>query len=56
MDPRLVGMAEAADPAGFFRAVADEGDRRRICGLPPAYTVLDAVRPGWRQRAWTSPA
>ena len=23
-----------------------EGDCRRICGLPPTYTVLEAVRPG----------
>ena len=24
---------------------SDEEDRRRICGLPPTYTVLEAVRP-----------
>jgi AmmeMemoRadiSam system protein B len=44
-DQALLRLAEAADPAGFFRAVAGEGDRRRICGLPPAYTLLEAVRP-----------
>jgi AmmeMemoRadiSam system protein B len=37
--------AEAADASGYFRLVADEGDRRRICGLGPTYTVLEAVRP-----------
>lgn len=29
----------------YFRIIADEGDRRRICGLPPTYTLLEAIRP-----------
>src|SRR5262249_50971840 len=37
--------AEAADPNGFFRLVAEEGDRRRICGLAPTYVVLEVVQP-----------
>jgi hypothetical protein len=37
--------AEAANPEEYFRLIADEGDRRRICGLPPTYTVLEALRP-----------
>jgi AmmeMemoRadiSam system protein B len=44
-DSELVRRAEAADPTGFFRFIAAEGDARRICGLPPAYTVLEAIRP-----------
>ena len=28
---------------GWF--VADEDDRRRICGLPPTYTLLEAIQP-----------
>jgi AmmeMemoRadiSam system protein B len=44
-DHALLKRAETADPAGYFRAVADEGDRRRICGLSPTYTVLEAIRP-----------
>ena len=44
-DATIIKRAEAADPAGYFRAIADEGDRRRICGLPPTWTVLQAVRP-----------
>jgi len=44
-DQAILQQAEAADPAGYFRLVADEGDRRRICGLPPTYTVLEAIRP-----------
>jgi AmmeMemoRadiSam system protein B len=45
-DQAILRQTEAADPLGFFRVIADEDDRRNICGLPPAYTVLEAVRPG----------
>jgi hypothetical protein len=38
--------AEAADAAGYFQVIAGERDRRRICGLPPTFTLLEAVRPG----------
>jgi AmmeMemoRadiSam system protein B len=44
-DQAILRQAEAADPAGFFGVIAAEGDRRRICGLPPTYTLLEAVRP-----------
>jgi AmmeMemoRadiSam system protein B len=44
-DQAILKQAEAADREGYFRVVADEGDRRRICGLPPTYTVLEATRP-----------
>ncbi len=44
-DEAILQQAEAADPSGFFRVIAAEGDARRICGLPPTYTVLQAVRP-----------
>jgi AmmeMemoRadiSam system protein B len=44
-DQAILRQAEAADPAGFFRVIADESDCRNICGLPPTYTVLEAVRP-----------
>ncbi len=45
-DQALLRAAAAADAAGYFRVLADEGDERRICGLPPTYTVLEALRPG----------
>jgi AmmeMemoRadiSam system protein B len=45
-DQAILRRAEAADPAGYFGVIADEGDARRICGLPPTYTVLEALRPG----------
>jgi AmmeMemoRadiSam system protein B len=44
-DEALLRQAERADPAGYFRLIAEEGDARRICGLPPTYTVLEALRP-----------
>jgi AmmeMemoRadiSam system protein B len=44
-DQRILRHAEAADAAAYFQAIAEEDDRRRICGLPPTYTVLEALRP-----------
>jgi AmmeMemoRadiSam system protein B len=45
-DQALLEHAESADPAAYFRLIAAEGDERRICGLPPTYTLLEALRPG----------
>lgn len=45
-DEVILKQAEAADPSAFFKVIADESDRRNICGLPPTYTVLEALRPG----------
>jgi AmmeMemoRadiSam system protein B len=45
-DHALIKRAEAADPHGYFDLIAEENDARRICGLPPTYAVLDAIRPG----------
>lgn len=36
---------EPPDASAYFRRIADEGDSRRICGLPPTYLVLQALRP-----------
>jgi AmmeMemoRadiSam system protein B len=44
-DHALLRRAERGDFAGYFEVVADEHDRRRICGLPPTWTVLAATRP-----------
>lgn len=44
-DDAILRQTLTADPSAFFRVIADEGDERRICGLPPTYTVLEAVRP-----------
>jgi MEMO1 family protein len=44
-DHAVLERAAAADSAGFFRVIAAEGDRRRICGLPPTWMVLQVARP-----------
>jgi AmmeMemoRadiSam system protein B len=44
-DDAILRQTVTADPSAFFRTIAAEGDERRICGLPPTYTVLEAVRP-----------
>jgi AmmeMemoRadiSam system protein B len=45
LDEAILRQAEGADATKFFRVIADEGDRRRICGLPPTYVVLEAAQP-----------
>jgi AmmeMemoRadiSam system protein B len=44
-DQAIVRAAESASPSAYFRVIAAERDARRICGLPPTYTVLEALRP-----------
>jgi AmmeMemoRadiSam system protein B len=44
-DEAILEKAESADPAGFFSVIAAESDRRRICGLPPTWLVLQTIRP-----------
>jgi AmmeMemoRadiSam system protein B len=43
-DEALLRSAATADTSGYFELIAAEGDARRICGLPPTYTTLEAVR------------
>jgi AmmeMemoRadiSam system protein B len=44
-DQVIVRQAENVDMPGYFRVIAEEADARRICGLPPTYTLLEAIRP-----------
>src|SRR5262249_25552934 len=44
-DQLLIRATEAVDTAAYFRVIAEEHDGRRICGLPPTYTLLEAIRP-----------
>jgi AmmeMemoRadiSam system protein B len=44
-DQAILQRAESASAEQFFQVVAAEQDARRICGLPPAYTVLAATTP-----------
>lgn len=39
-DEGLMTSICAGDEDGFFQQVKEEGDRRRICGLPPIYMAL----------------
>lgn len=45
MDDAILRAAEQADPSAYFRVVASERDERRICGLPPTWTALQAAKP-----------
>jgi AmmeMemoRadiSam system protein B len=58
-DRRMLSSAEAGDAEGFFRAVARDGDRRHICGLPPIYAALRILggHPGRliRYNQWPDP-
>jgi hypothetical protein len=42
-DKRLLGYAERIDGEGFFRILAREKDRRKICGLSPIYVLLNVL-------------
>ena len=44
-DQMLLRHAEALDTAGYFRVIANEEDARNICGLPPTFAALEAIRP-----------
>jgi MEMO1 family protein len=44
-DLALMNRAEAADMQGYFNVIAKERDARRICGLPPTWTTIEAIRP-----------
>ena len=44
-DRQLLAALERADAEGFFRHVAGQGDRNRVCGLSPAYTMLEVLKP-----------
>jgi AmmeMemoRadiSam system protein B len=46
-DLTLMNCIEAGDAAGYFKTIVQEGDARRICGLPPTYTLMQAIRPAF---------
>ncbi|GAB4334450.1 MAG: AmmeMemoRadiSam system protein B [Candidatus Abyssubacteria bacterium] len=39
-DLRMLEQVAHLNPAGFFSTIEAENDRRKICGLPPIYTML----------------
>jgi AmmeMemoRadiSam system protein B len=44
-DYALLERASNADRKGYFQVIANESDRRRICGLPPTWVTLAAAKP-----------
>jgi MEMO1 family protein len=42
-DQTLLTAAARMDAEGFFRAIAEQQDRRRICGFPPTYMLLSTM-------------
>jgi AmmeMemoRadiSam system protein B len=44
-DRKLLAAVARGDAAALFDHVAGQGDRRRICGLSPIYTLLCVLRP-----------
>jgi AmmeMemoRadiSam system protein B len=42
-DRRLIAALEAGDGEAFFRIVAEDGDRTRVCGLSAMYAFLAVV-------------
>ena len=44
-DEALINAAKAADLAAYADIITEEQDRRRICGYPPTYTLLQALKP-----------
>lgn len=44
-DREMLQHVERGDGEGFFSSVAREQDRRRICGLPAIYTLLQTLGP-----------
>ncbi|MGH8012296.1 MAG: MEMO1 family protein, partial [Candidatus Binataceae bacterium] len=51
-DLALIDNIRRGDPEGFFTAIANERDQRKICGLSPMYTQLELLR-GHRGRLLT---
>ncbi len=42
-DSEYLGYMVSGNKDAFFQHVASDGDRRRICGFPTMYTILDVV-------------
>lgn len=42
-DLETLRTIEALDADGFFRAISQDDDQRKICGFPPIYTFLASV-------------
>jgi AmmeMemoRadiSam system protein B len=45
-DQQTLVPAAAGDAKGWFEEIRREKDRRRVCGLPPIYAMLEVAQPG----------
>ncbi|HEY1585591.1 MAG TPA: AmmeMemoRadiSam system protein B [Polyangia bacterium] len=45
-DHETLVHASAGDAAAWFDEIRKEKDRRRVCGLPPIFALLESARPG----------
>jgi AmmeMemoRadiSam system protein B len=43
-DLETIRFVEAVDAEGFFASVQRDGDKRKICGLAPIYTLLKVIQ------------
>ncbi|HHT9120093.1 MAG TPA: AmmeMemoRadiSam system protein B [Candidatus Hypogeohydataceae bacterium YC41] len=43
-DTATIRLIEAMDAEGFFASVQKDGDKRKICGLAPIYTLLKVIQ------------
>jgi AmmeMemoRadiSam system protein B len=43
-DMQLLSALEQSNASEYFHRIADVGDRFKICGLPPVYSMLETVR------------
>lgn len=59
-DLEMLGYAEKMDLAGLFHSIQKDGDRRRICGFPPIYTLLSVIEANQgkllKYDQWTDPS
>ncbi len=44
-DTAILDALARPEPDAYFETIAAEGDARRICGLPPTFLTLSAIRP-----------
>jgi hypothetical protein len=42
-DRDLLKFVEKVDAEGFYHCLCREKDRRRVCGLPPIYILLQSI-------------
>ncbi|MCA1665125.1 MAG: AmmeMemoRadiSam system protein B [Myxococcales bacterium] len=45
-DQETLAHASRGDAAGWFEEIRKERDRRRVCGLPPIFAMLESAKPG----------